>query len=320
MRQRARGGQGDGGGNFNPRTPCGVRPRSKIISKRAIKFQSTHPLRGATKSIAFAKILIPFQSTHPLRGATMQLSIVLPLRIISIHAPLAGCDTIIKTFCNQMQNFNPRTPCGVRPAAICEDIGTSGFQSTHPSRGATVMNINVNSKTEISIHAPLAGCDTRPACPSCPSHYFNPRTPRGVRRTNGTPMRWLFTISIHAPLAGCDQHGGGRCAPFADFNPRTPRGVRLLMWSVFSIWPRFQSTHPLRGATKYDDRRFKRMLISIHAPLAGCDLERQQLPDQTQNFNPRTPCGVRRHRRPKGRRWIRISIHAPLAGCDLNQR
>ena len=33
------------------------------------------------------------------------------------------------------------------------------FQSTHPLRGATIVLITVDKIIEISIHAPLAGCD-----------------------------------------------------------------------------------------------------------------------------------------------------------------
>ena len=33
--------------------------------------------------------------------------------------------------------------------------------------------------------------------------------------------------------------------------------------------------------------------ISIHAPLAGCDVNFSKLSLESQNFNPRTPCGVR---------------------------
>ena len=58
----------------------------------------------------------------------------------------------------------------------------------------------------------------------------------------------------------------------------------------------FQSTHPLRGATALVCGNSAEYGISIHAPLAGCDM-----PGGT---NPGHPC---------------ISIHAPLAGCDINR-
>ena len=59
------------------------------------------------------------------------------------------------------------------------------------------------------------------------------------------------------------------------------------------------------------------MVISIHAPRAGCDADQDDLPVPPFDFNPRTPCGVRLlalgfHLYRGG-----ISIHAPRAGCDF---
>ena len=57
---------------------------------------------------------------------------------------------------------------------------------------------------------------------------------------------------------------------------------------------RFQSTHPLRDATLVRKNNDKRRMISIHAPLTGCD--------QLVTVLDVLP--------------ISISIHAPLTGCD----
>ena len=125
-------------------------------------------------------------------------------------------------------NFNPRTPCGVRPdpagvphpgetisihapRAGCDTERQQDsrekilFQSTHPVRGATIPYMTSLTGKDISIHAPRAGCDRRPA------HR---------RRQTG--------ISIHAPRAGCDSCGFWRRFLHRYFNPRTPCGVRLL--------------------------------------------------------------------------------------------
>ena len=79
--------------HFNPRTPCGVRLID--VEKQVFEaiFQSTHPLRGATLKV--------------LRGAVT--------KVISIHAPLAGCDE----------------------RKIITHKEDMKFQSTHPLRGAT---------------------------------------------------------------------------------------------------------------------------------------------------------------------------------------
>ena len=191
----------------------------------------------------------------------------------------------------------------------------------------------------ISIHAPLTGCDLRSAHQDSGTSYFNPRTPRGVRRPQSSHhyRAWYFNprtprgvrpytdtglelpagIPIHAPLAGCDCGSRTSCGSWSHFNPRTPRGVRLRQ-------------------RRRSDRAGH---ISIHAPLAGCDggEDRQHLPgDLFQSthpsrgatgtharhgclflhFNPRTPRGVRPYTDTGLELPAGIPIHAPLAGCD----
>ena len=144
------------------------------------------------------------------------------------------------------------------------------FQSTHPLRGATQFLPSFFAPPPISIHAPLAGCDL--------AQYNSIRRPY---------------ISIHAPLAGCDCGGMiWRSIP-QNFNPRTPCGVRLFTPHQLLPWPPFQSTHPLRGATSDVQPWYTLSVISIHAPLAGCD------------HGIIGDCAAHD-----------ISIHAPLAGCD----
>ena len=126
--------------HFNPRTPCGVRHQHPQSRGAARSFQSTHPLRGATRSTSCYSRLKKFQSTHPLRGATV--------RDGARH--------------DQRVDFNPRTPCGVRPSSSASAQTSTGFQSTHPLRGATYKCIHILHYTA----------------------HFNPRTPCGVRREN----------------------------------------------------------------------------------------------------------------------------------------
>ena len=262
---------------------------------RIRRFQSTHPLRGATLPDGLVFYLPnTFQSTHPLRGATsrrVQLKIV---GKISIHAPLAGCD------------LHNRAP----PALKIQ------FQSTHPLRGATFCHYRADCSFNISIHAPLAGCDNQRISQKSQKSHFNPRTPCGVRPTQRNkpasvtvfqsthPLRGataifldeagILFISIHAPLAGCDPHGARLLLqPQGHFNPRTPCGVRRATATVTPAAVEFQSTHPLRGATEIVPGDLAVGDISIHAPLAGCDPDMSEKASQEINFNPRTPCGVR---------------------------
>ena len=56
-------------------------------------FQSTRPLRGATRDMTAEEIAeLEFQPTRPLRGATAVDADGKPTAWISTHAPLAGRD------------------------------------------------------------------------------------------------------------------------------------------------------------------------------------------------------------------------------------
>ena len=193
---------------------------------------------------------------------------------ISIHAPLAGCDIAsVRPLKGLMANFNPRTPCGVRRSRVGKIKRQDGFQSTHPLRGATSTRWpgtwpghHFNPRTPCGVRLSLTICNTSR------QSDFNPRTPCGVRRT-----QVAHEVAAH-------HH----------FNPRTPCGVRRRVRAARRTPScRFQSTHPLRGATRAGADRGQHGAISIHAPLAGCD---------------------RTHR--AAHVAVHISIHAPLAGCD----
>ena len=127
---------------------------------------------------------------------------------------------------------------------------------------------------DISIHAPLAGCDVHLSALIRSAYWISIHAPlAGCDYDQQHKTHRKYNISIHAPLAGCDAR---------------PRRTRR-------VFDRFQSTHPLRGATHQYGRDYRGQDISIHAPLAGCD------PVDLDGLTVLTI----------------ISIHAPLAGCDL---
>ena len=166
---------------FNPRTPCGVRLAYGEHTRGACHFNPRTPCGVRLRHLRFyfSKILI------------------------SIHAPLTGCDYIARAGKKDPENFNPRTPYGVRPANQWHCDGSEIFQSTHPLRGATTANTATKQNEGISIHAPLTGCDAAADGQEVPND-----------------------ISIHAPLTGCDISRKRLSARRRYFNPRTPCGVR----------------------------------------------------------------------------------------------
>ena len=171
------------------------------------RFQSTHPLRGATsdsmqkttedrisihaplagcdqKDFISISNVTKFQSTHPLRGATsLPLNSIENLKFQSTH-PLRGATDRHTEPTEILRDFNPRTPCGVRLSFNQMPLQLEEFQSTHPLRGATRRNLGLIKLVNISIHAPLAGCDSVPRIARRAPGYFNPRTPCGVRQQN----------------------------------------------------------------------------------------------------------------------------------------
>ena len=238
------------GSDFNPRTPCGVRPSPRTQRTRRRTFQSTHPLRGATITIR--------RSRRPSK--------------ISIHAPLAGCDQIVRGVCSATTHFNPRTPCGVRPHPGSSGRKKRSFQSTHPLRGATRRRSRRTIAARISIHAPLAGCDGTQSKYRQHSNNFNPRTPCGVRHANHRKYHSNGHISIHAPLAGCDKNRIKRTRAPRHFNPRTPCGVRLPKFIPIRSYVYFNPRTPCGVRLSNAVLVGTAPVISIHAPLAGCDL------------------------------------------------
>ena len=108
-----------------------------------------------------------FQSTHPSRGATLQTSIQKLVGLISIHAPLTGCDFQSCREINRYLYFNPRTPHGVRlqiyanfpieSPFICKFFIISKSINTYTSRKVTIMSIILVRKPQgFYVHLPFA--------------------------------------------------------------------------------------------------------------------------------------------------------------------
>ena len=169
---------------------------------------------------------------------------------ISIHTPLAGSDSFKKDVAQASQKF----------------------QSTLPLRGATSILRDEWLPWGISIHTPLAGSDsTRSGCRQSKTSNFNPHSPCGERPNAFRHIRNHRLISIHTPLAGSDSTWTRTASRSSDFNPHSPCGERPVTFSGGLAITEFQSTLPLRGATRFPEPVREQTRISIHTPLAGSD-------------------------------------------------
>ena len=203
---------------------------------------------------------------------------ILPSRVlVSIFQstlPLRGATGHTRHHPNIPCYFNPHSPCRERLAytyATPSLIWTL-FQSTLPLRGATsTIGSGVSGLVQFQSTLPLRGATWSVPCRPSSWCNFNPHSPCGERQK--IPHR---PLRLHY------------------FNPHSPCGERPTGWGAYRIRHEFQSTLPLRGATRRTRAASRHLSISIHTPLAGSDRARTD-------------------------RWSRqrISIHTPLAGSDF---
>ena len=101
-------------------------------------------------------------------------------------------------------------------------------------------------------------------------------------------------ISTHTPHAGCDLTTIILYHRYPKFQLTHPmRGATTNAPSVTSV-KSFQLTHPMRGATQGIPLILPLDQISTHTPHAGCDSVWCRHYSQGADFNSHTPCGVRR--------------------------
>ena len=131
-------GAAGGGKNFNPRAPCGARHGDMMDPLGGLEFQSTRPVRGATSRCPAVQLSFPISIHAPRAGRDFMPNQVIGHALISIHAPRAGRDQALPSNDGLDHNFNPRAPCGARPASSMITRHFAGFQSTRPVRGATI--------------------------------------------------------------------------------------------------------------------------------------------------------------------------------------
>ena len=171
---------------------------------------------------------------------------------------------------------------------------------------------------------------------------FNPRPPRGGRRSRRHTGNAAFPISIHALREEGDLLAPGRYLREHDFNPRPPRGGRLLHLFIQPSRPLFQSTPSARRATPgvtgcepppsdFNPRpprggRRRALLDANHHPAISIHALREEgdcLPScrpsrRRRHFNPRPPRGGRLYSTEAVKLLLKISIHALREEGDCN--
>ena len=163
------------------------------------------------------------------------------------------------------------------------------FQSTPPSREATVMTSCVHKTQHVSIHASLAGGD---------------KAQRAAERSE--------TVSIHASLAGGDHCRKEKSWSGSRFNPRLPRGRRPPRHQEAKETSRgFNPRLPRGRRPPFPPLNVPLGAVSIHASLAGGDSPPPAFATAEKCFNPRLPRGRRLLRRRSSARPARFQSTPP---------
>ena len=256
-----------------------------------------------------------FQSTRPVRGATVGKHLDLFEIYISIHAPRAGRDGVVRD----------RSPA--------DDISIHA-----PRAGRDYADVSGHFSNAISIHAPRAGRDQRKRVCGLYRDHFNPRAPCGARRYCANPVSCAGSfqstrpvrgatgggpggarqgrISIHAPRAGRDFNHNASREGSNHFNPRAPCGARPEPPQRPAAPPYFNPRAPCGARRAFPGGLVIHSLFqSTRAPCGA------RLPPSTRSLTRRL---FQSTRPVRGATFVgaasalclAISIHAPRAGRD----
>ena len=125
-------------------------------------FQSTLPMRGATRISEKTSIALIFQSTLPMRGATLSERNIYRLSIFQSTLPMRGATgfSLIKPDFHLFQSTLPMR--GATGVCILLISIHRKFQSTLPMRGATakVTEFTLNLKTKFMTFGTKTNCET----------------------------------------------------------------------------------------------------------------------------------------------------------------
>ena len=194
---------------------------------------------------------IKFQSTPPVWGATRPAPEVTRAEGISIHAPRVGGDPQRLQKLRERRNFNPRPPCGGRPARRLAGPFPNHFNPRPPCGGRRYGRSSIRTyPPDFNPRPPCGGRLRAASSPISPRIFQSTPPVWGATGEECSPRGKLIKISIHAPRVGGDhgraQHGHTRPA-ISIHAPRVGGDADPAHRSLLN--KAFQSTPPVWGAT-----------------------------------------------------------------------
>ena len=173
----------DAGAYFNPRPPCGGRPRKP------------------KKSLSHGT----FQSTSPVWRTTADYCMACSSRTISIHVPRVEDDDSRAGICYQVLYFNPRPPCGGRPLCMILWQNSILFQSTSPVWRTTKTAINSPSPPHYFNPRPPCGGRQKSTVDATGNCSFQSTSPVWRTTAQICDGNTFVLVSIHVPRVEDDR-------------------------------------------------------------------------------------------------------------------
>ena len=255
---------------------AGWDPSKYDPSSRFSQFQSTHPKRDETLSLAnrrwwiwhFNPLIPSGMRPVPDEGPLSDFD-------ISIHSSQAGWDWST-TRCPSywIENyFNPLIPSGMRPACSWTSLTEIGFQSTHPKRDETTDAVGDEIHTSIFQSTHPKRDETLKARKLIAGARFQSTHPKRDETIASVLCIHSSFISIHSSQAGWDKPRRKKMNIITLFQSTHPKRDETKISSVIYPQQIFQSTHPKRDETVVDIQlKLTGQWISIHSSQAGWDL------------------------------------------------
>ena len=222
---------------------------SKLQSLKLLPISIHGPRVGADGlSVSGVSDVKEFQSTAPVWGPTLRF----------------GLQSLLPRY------FNPRPPCGGRPAVAADDLVIGDISIHGPRVGADAKPGLTQVTIGISIHGPRVGADLTRFVIFTGLSNFNPRPPCGGRRLPASlqapPLRFQSTAPVWGPtmakIADCT------CDDISIHGPRVGADFQYLK----GIKDPGISIHgPRVGADDEMILAVSLTLISIHGPRVGAD-------------------------------------------------
>ena len=176
-------------------------PASRIFSN----FNPRPPRGGRLFGLLCEQRYIPISIHAPREGGDRLRAVLVRLVFISIHAPREGGDSLSNVASPSKIDFNPRPPRGGRrvEVVLCRQVAAISIHAPREGGDAVAdfaergVHISIHAPREggdlcnhdragvqiISIHAPREGGDLSSSGTLTDRRDFNPRPPRGGRRS-----------------------------------------------------------------------------------------------------------------------------------------